>query len=269
MVAALFGWDSSLCERLRSTYNYSRMASQTDTGHLHPITHVIRDINSIFFDLGFRVALGPELESEYYNFEALNVPADHPARDMQETFWLTPLSRRRLMRTQTSPMQVRHMQEHEPPFRVIVPGKVFRNEATDATHEAQFYQVEGLMVEEGVTLGTLKGTLEHFFTRFFGADVGVRFRPSFFPFVEPGVEADISCFQCAGEGCRLCKRSGWIEMLGAGMVHPTVLEHGGIDTDRWQGFAFGVGVDRLAMIKYGINDVRQLYTGDLRFVNQF
>jgi phenylalanyl-tRNA synthetase alpha chain len=238
-------------------------------GHLHPLTQIQRDIVAIFTNLGFDVTHGPEVENEYYNFEALNIPDEHPSRDMQDTFWLKPLAERQLLRTHTSPNQIRYMQEHEPPLRVIVPGKVYRNEATDATHEAQFHQVEGLMVGREVSLATLKGTLETLFSQFFDTDIATRFRPSYFPFVEPGVEVDISCFCCGGDGCRLCKHSGWIELLGAGMVHPTVLEHGGVDPDEWQGFAFGIGLDRLAMVSYGIDDIRHLYSGDLRVVNQF
>lgn len=227
---------------------------------------MIAEINSIFAEIGFVFAEGPEAETEVYNFDRLNVPKDHPARDMQDTFWFrqadTPEPM--VLRTHTSPVQARYMETHEPPIRVIVPGKVFRNEATDATHEAQFYQLEGLHVDRGISLGHLKGTIEYFFSKFFEGDVEVRFRPSFFPFVEPGVEVDM---MLRGSESKLANR--WIEIMGAGMVHPNVLRDSGIDPTVYSGYAFGMGIDRLAVMKYGINDVRDLYTGDLRFVNQF
>ncbi|MEK7589735.1 MAG: phenylalanine--tRNA ligase subunit alpha [Patescibacteria group bacterium] len=237
-------------------------------GHLHPITQMINDINAIFYDMGFEVAYGPEMESEYYNFDALNIPKNHPSRGMHDTFWVKD-KKNTVMRTHTSNAQIRYMENNKPPIRIIVPGKVFRNEATDATHEAQFYQFEGLMIDEITTLGTLKGVLKTFLEKFFSKEVGIRFRPSYFPFVEPGIEVDMSCFKCEGKGCSICKSTGWIEVLGAGMVHPNVLKAGGIDSEKYQGFAFGVGIDRLGMLKYGIDDVRLLYNGDLRFVNQF
>lgn len=237
-------------------------------GHLHPMTKMIQEINSIFFSLGFEIVDGPEMESEYYNFDALNVPKDHPSRDMQDTFWIKG-KKETVLRTHTSNVQIRYMEKHEPPIRIISPGKVFRNEATDATHEAMFYQIEGLMVDENVTLANLKGVLEIFFEKFFGKKIRVRFRPSFFPFVEPGAEVDMSCFKCEGKGCSICKNTGWIEILGAGMVHPNVLKAVGIDSDKYQGFAFGGGIERLGMLKYGIDDMRLFYSGDLRFVNQF
>lgn len=236
--------------------------------HTHPITGLIREINSIFHEMGFEFAEGPEIETEHYNFDALNVPPNHPARDMQDTFWVKSQNRL-VMRTHTSPVQVRYMESHEPPFRIIVPGKVFRNEATDATHEAQFYQLEGLMVGKDITLGTLKSVLDTFLKKLVGKDIQTRFRPSYFPFVEPGVEVDMSCFKCEGKGCSICKQTGWIEIMGAGMVHPNVLQNAGIDSRVWQGFAFGAGIDRIAMLAYGIDDVRLFYSGDLRFVNQF
>lgn len=229
---------------------------------------MINEINSIFFALGFEFADGPEMESEYYNFDALNMPKNHPARGMQDTFWIKDREKT-VMRTHTSNAQVRYMERNKPPIRIIIPGKVFRNEATDTTHEAQFYQMEGLMIDEAATLGALKGVLKIFLEKFFGREIAIRFRPSFFPFVEPGIEADMSCFKCGGRGCSICKNTGWIEILGAGMVHPNVLKAGGIDSDKYQGFAFGVGIDRLGMLKYGIDDVRLFYNGDLRFVQQF
>jgi len=238
--------------------------------HIHPITRIIREINAIFNEMGFEFIDGPEVESEHYNFDALNIPEDHPARDLWDTFWLKPINLRRLLRTHTSPVQIRYMEKimknGGPPFQIIVPGKVYRNEATDMTHEAQFYQVEGLMVGRDITLATLRGVFKIFFEKFFGSDVEIRFRPSYFPFVEPGVEVDV---RLIGNDAPDRLRGRWIEILGAGMVHPKVLEHSGIDSRIWQGFAFGTGVERLGMLKYGIDDARLFHTGDLRFVNQF
>jgi phenylalanyl-tRNA synthetase alpha chain len=235
-------------------------------GHRHPMSSMIRDINAIFAEIGFVFAEGPEAEREYYNFDRLNVPKDHPSRDMQDTFWFKgkEVKEPTVLRTHTSPVQARYMESHEPPIRVIVPGKVFRNEATDATHEAQFYQLEGLYVDRGVHMGHLKGTVEYFFKKFFKGDVEVRFRPSFFPFVEPGVEVDM---RVTSGNSKLVGR--WIEVMGAGMVHPSVLEGSGIDPTVYSGFAFGIGIDRLGFMKYEFDDIRSLYNGDLRFVNQF
>ncbi len=254
-------------------------------GHRHPLTLLIAEVHAIFHKMGFSIAEGPELESEWYNFDALNVPQDHPSRDMQDTFYLKEpwgegKERKELLRTHTSPVQVRYLEAHPltpatpgNEVRIIVPGRVFRNEATDATHEAQFYQLEGLVVGEGVTLANLKAVLETFFAALFGKKLSVRFRAGFFPFVEPGVEVDISCFKCEGValsgGCALCKKTGWIEVMGAGMVHPLVLKNAGVSPERYQGFAFGTGIDRLAILKWGIDDIRLFYSGDLRFVNQF
>ena len=235
-------------------------------GHQHPLTQMISEINSIFAEIGFVFAEGPEVETEYYNFDQLNVPKDHPSRDMQDTFWFKEkdVSEPTVLRTHTSPVQARYMESHQPPIRIIVPGKVFRNETTDATHEAQFYQLEGLCVDKDISLGHLKGTLEYFFSKFFSGKTEVRFRPSFFPFVEPGVEVDMKLLEGSS------KLAGkWIEVMGAGMVHPNVLKASGIDPAVYSGFAFGMGIDRLGVMKYGIEDVRDLYTGDLRFVNQF
>lgn len=246
--------------------------SGSRVGHYHPVTLSIREIHSIFDSLGFQVVLGPELETEFYNFDALNVPADHPSRDMQDTFWTKHKNERGeklLLRTQTSAVQVRFMEDHPPPLKVIVPGKVFRNEATDATHELQFYQVEGLYVDTTVNLAQLKGTLEYFLNRFFGERTVIRFRPSFFPFTEPSVEVDSSCWFCRGGGCSICKQTGWIELGGAGMVHPAVFRSAQLDPTKWRGFAFGFGLERLLMLKHGVNDVRTLYNGDLRLVHQF
>lgn len=230
-------------------------------GHLHPINTAISRINAIFNKLGFEFAEGPLIESEHYNFDALNVPRDHPARDMHDTFWVKG-KKETVLRTHTSNVQVRYMEEHKPPIRIVTMGRVFRNEATDATHEAQFYQVEGLYVDKNVSLANLKGVLEHFFSEFYNRDITLRFRPGYFPFVEPGVEVDML----------LPKKDGtkvWVEVLGAGMVHPNVLKAGGIDPDEYTGFAFGGGIERLLMIGAEIDDVRLFHTGDLRFVNQF
>ncbi|MBC8465079.1 MAG: phenylalanine--tRNA ligase subunit alpha [Parcubacteria group bacterium] len=239
-----------------------------ENSHMHPLTRVINDSTRAFVELRFEVATGPELEDGYHNFDALNVPKNHPARDMQDTFWIKGMENM-LLRTHTSPVQARYMENHEPPFAIVVPGKVFRNEATDMTHEVQFFQTEGLVVGENISLANLKWTLEHFLKKLFGDDIAIQLRPGYFPFVEPGVEIDMRCFRCGGSGCPSCKGSGWIEILGAGMVHPNVLRAGGIDPDVWQGFAFGIGVDRIAMLRYGIPDVRLLYSGDLRISDQF
>lgn len=233
-------------------------------GHRHPLSSTIAEINAIFAEIGFVFAEGPEREDVAYNFDALNVPKDHPSRDMQDTFYIANQPDT-VMRTHTSPVQIRFMKEHKPPIKMICPGKVFRNEATDATHEAQFFQLEGLMIDKDVSLGHMKGVLEYFFSKFFGGEVEVRFRPSFFPFVEPGVEVDMKIAHNPDN-----KLSGkWIEIMGAGMVHPNVLRASGIDPEIYQGFAFGMGMERLAVLKYGIDDIRLMYSGDLRFINQF
>lgn len=235
-------------------------------GHRHPLSHMIAEINCIFAEIGFVFAEGPEAERESYNFDRLNVPKDHTSRDMQDTFWFknADVSVPTVLRTHTSPVQARYMESHTPPIRVIVPGKVFRNEATDATHEAQFYQLEGLYVDKGVHMGHLKGTIEYFFSKFFKGDVEVCFRPSFFPFVEPGVEVDM---RLNSGNSKLVGK--WVEVMGAGMVHPKVLSDSGIDPKEFSGFAFGIGIDRLGLMKYEFDDVRSLYNGDLRLVNQF
>jgi phenylalanyl-tRNA synthetase alpha chain len=234
-------------------------------GHKHPLSTMMAEINAIFAEIGFAFAEGPEMEYIKYNFDMLNVPKDHPSRDMQDTFYIEG-NDDVVMRTHTSPVQVRYMETHGAPIRMIVPGKVFRNEATDATHEAQFYQLEGLMVGPDVSMGHLKGVLQYFFGRFFGGDVEVRLRPSFFPFVEPGLEVDM---RITGAGAPEKLKDRWIEIMGAGMVHPHVLRGAGIDPEANQGFAFGMGMDRLAVMKYGVDDIRVLYNGDLRVVNQF
>jgi phenylalanyl-tRNA synthetase alpha chain len=235
-------------------------------GHQHPLTQMIAEINQIFSEIGFVFAEGPEAETEVYNFDKLNVAKDHPSRDMQDTFWFKDkdVSEPMVLRTHTSPVQARYMEANKPPIKMIVPGKVFRNEATDATHEAQFYQLEGLHIDKGVHLGHLKGTLEYFFSKFFSGRTEVRFRPSFFPFVEPGVEVDMKLLD---GNSKLAGK--WIEVMGAGMVHPNVLRNCGIDPTVYSGYAFGIGVDRLGVMRYGVEDIRDYYTGDLRFVNQF
>ena len=241
-------------------------------GRLHPTTQMVREICDAFASMGFQVVEGPEVEWDYYNFEMLNIPKDHPARDMWDTLWIDQVDdngeRPMLLRTHTSPMQVRTMQSADPPVRVIVPGKCYRYEATDATHEWHFYQVEGLAVDDGITFADMKGTLYEFARLIFGSERKVRFRVDFFPFVEPGAEMAIDCFMCKG-GCSVCKGTGWIEILGAGMVNPTVLEGVGYDSSRYTGFAFGMGVERIAMLKYGIDDIRLFYGNDLRFLRQF
>ena len=236
-------------------------------GHLHPIRQTLDEISDIFRAIGFSVADGPEIEDDWHNFEALNIPADHPARDSQDTFFLS--GGKNLLRTHTSPVQIRTMEKQQPPLRIIAPGRVFRNEATDATHSAVFHQVEGLSVGEGITFADLKGTLTHFIRRYFGSNVGFRFRPSHFQFTEPSAEVDIQCTFCGGLGCRVCKGSGWLEMLGCGMVHPNVLTAVKYDTDKYTGFAFGMGVERLSMFKYGIEDIRLFYENDIQFLEQF
>ncbi len=235
-------------------------------GHLHPLTIVKKEIEGIFETMGFESVEGPLVETEWYNFDALNIPKDHPARDAWDTFWL---KNRMLLRTHTSPVQIRYMEKHQPPLRVISPGKVFRHEATDTSHEFDFWQLEGLVVDKNITVANFKGIISEFFKRFFKKDLKIRLRPGYFPFVEPGFEVDMSCIFCQGKGCPVCKRTGWIEMLGAGMVHPKVLENVGLVSANWQGFAFGIGMDRLAMLKYKINDVRLFKSGDLRFLEQF
>ncbi len=247
------------------------MENKGNLGHMHPLSQVITQTTKIFKDLGFVVADGPELEDSFHNFDALNIPDDHPARDMQDTFWVKPLSSKKLMRTHTSSVQVRYLEANKDnlPIKIVIPGKVFRNEATDSTHEAQFFQIEGLYIDKEVSVAHLKGTLEYFLKNLYGSDTQIRLRPSFFAFVEPGFEVDISCFKCKGAGCSLCKQTGWIEVLGAGLVHANVLKAVGIDPEEWQGFAFGCGIDRLAMMKFGIDDIRNFYSGDLRFINQF
>jgi phenylalanyl-tRNA synthetase alpha chain len=235
-------------------------------GGLHPITRTLERLERIFAGMGFLIADGPEIEDDYHNFEALNIPANHPARAMHDTFYFDA---HRLLRTHTSPVQVRYMERHRPPLRIIAPGRVYRRDAIDVTHSPMFFQVEGLMVDEGVAFADLKGVLTGFLRRFFERDLAVRFRPSYFPFTEPSTEVDMGCVFCDGHGCRVCKETGWLEVLGAGVVHPEVLRYVKIDSERYTGFAFGVGVERLAMLRYDVNDLRLFYENDLRFLRQF
>lgn len=243
-------------------------------GHFHPNTIVQKDLEDLFSSMGFMVLSGPELESDYYNFTALNIPETHPARDMQDTFYLkdhsTPdVADKWVMRTHTSPMQVRAMQKFGAPLRAIVPGKCFRNEATDVRHEHTFYQLEGLVIDKGINFSHLKGVLEVVAKHLYGEKTAVRLRPKFYPFVEPGVNGEVTCFTCAGKGCRLCKNTGWLEIFGAGMIHRSVLAEGGIDHKEYSGFAFGFGLTRLVMLRYGIDDIRLLESGNLKFLEQF
>ncbi|HAG51773.1 MAG TPA: phenylalanine--tRNA ligase subunit alpha, partial [Deltaproteobacteria bacterium] len=234
------------------------------SGKRHPITQIMNDVKRIFLGMGFTVAEGPEVETDYYNFEALNIPKDHPARDMQDTFYISDDI---LLRTHTSPVQIRVMQSQKPPLRVIVPGKVYRRDS-DITHTPMFHQVEGFMVDEHITFGNLKGVLSAFLHSLFGEDIAVRFRPSFFPFTEPSAEVDIQCVICNGKGCRVCKNSGWLEILGSGMIHPMVFKAVGYDSERFTGFAFGMGIERIAMLKFGIDDIRLFFENDVRFLRQ-
>ncbi len=238
----------------------------TPTGHIHPLTRVQRELEDVFIGMGFSIVEGPEVELDYYNFQALNIPENHPARDTQDTFYITDNI---LLRSQTSPVQVRTMEKQKPPIRIISPGRVYRSDALDATHSPLFHQLEGLVVDRGITMGDLKGTLEIFAKRVFGENTKIRFRPHHFPFTEPSAEVDVSCFVCGGKGCRLCKGEGWIEILGAGMVHPFVLSNCGIDPEVYSGFAFGLGLERITMTKYGIDDIRLFYENDERFLEQF
>jgi phenylalanyl-tRNA synthetase alpha chain len=235
-------------------------------GHLHPLTQIQRELEDLFVSLGFTVLDGPEVETEYHNFDALNIPADHPARDMQDTFWLEGGN---LLRTHTSPVQVRGMEKLGPPLRMIAPGRAFRNESVDASHEHTFYQLEGMMIDRDVSVAHLLYFMRTLLAAIFKREVTVRLRPGYFPFVEPGFELDVQCLICGGPGCPVCKQSGWVELLPCGLVHPNVLRKSGIDPGQWNGFAFGLGLTRLVMMRYGIDDVRLLQSGDLRFLEQF
>lgn len=241
-------------------------AKRKTLGHSHPNTRVLREIEDIFIGMGYEVVAGPEVEYDYYNFEALNIPADHPAKDEQDTFYIKDDI---LLRTQTSPVQVHEMEKGKLPIRMIAPGRVFRSDAVDATHSPSFHQIEGMVVDKNITFADLKGTLAEFAKRLFGEDTQVKFRPHHFPFTEPSAEVDITCFKCGGKGCRFCKGEGWIEILGCGSVHPKVLKMSGIDPDVYSGFAFGMGLERIALLKYEIDDMRLLYENDIRFLEQF
>jgi phenylalanyl-tRNA synthetase alpha chain len=241
-------------------------AKKNNVGHSHPNTLALEEIKKIFIGMGYEVVEGPEVEYDYYNFEALNIPANHPAKDEQDTFYIND---KIVLRTQTSSVQVREMERGKLPLRMISPGRVYRADEVDATHSPCFHQVEGLVIDENITFADLKGTLVEFAKEIFGPDTKVKFRPHHFPFTEPSAEMDVSCFKCGGKGCRMCKGEGWIEILGCGMVHPHVLEMSGIDTEKYTGFAFGVGLERIALLKYEIDDMRLLYENDTRFLKQF
>ncbi len=258
--------DAALEQQLAGeTVDVTLPGRQQSRGGLHPVTQTLARIEHIFSAAGYEVAEGPEIEDEYHNFEALNIPSHHPARAMHDTFYVEPGT---VLRTHTSPVQVRTMEKGEPPFRMICPGRVYRCDS-DITHTPMFHQVEGLVVDEGVSFADLKGTLEDFLQAFFETELAVRFRPSYFPFTEPSAEVDMSCVMCAGKGCRVCSHTGWLEVLGCGMVHPRVLEMSGVDSERFSGFAFGLGVERLAMLRYGVNDLRLFFENDLKFLRQF
>lgn len=251
---------------LAETIDVTIPGKRPPKGKKHPLTTVLDDLKDIFIGMGFSIAEGPEVELDYYNFEALNIPKDHPARDTQDTFYINDNV---VLRTQTSPVQIRTMENQKPPIRVIAPGRVYRSDAVDATHSPVFHQIEGLVVDKGITMTDLKGTLETFVHKLYGSDTRLRFRPHHFPFTEPSAEVDISCFNCGGEGCRICKGEGWIEILGCGMVHPKVLKICGIDPDVYSGFAFGIGLERVAMFRYDIDDLRLFYENDINFLKQF
>jgi phenylalanyl-tRNA synthetase alpha chain len=250
----------------KRTFDFTLPGDAPPVGRLHPLTLVLRQIKSCFLGMGFSIAQGPEVESEYYNFEALNIPKGHPARDMQDTFYIRDGI---VLRTHTSPVQVRVMEKQQPPVRIISPGRCYRHDTPDATHSPMFHQVEGLCVDEGISFADLKGTILSFAKRMFGSDMQIRFRPSFFPFTEPSAEYDFSCLICRGKGCRVCKGSGWIEISGAGMVNPAVFRYVNYDPEKYTGFAFGMGVERIAMLVYEVHDIRMFYENDVRFLDQF
>ncbi|HKK96078.1 MAG TPA: phenylalanine--tRNA ligase subunit alpha [Anaerovoracaceae bacterium] len=251
---------------MNETIDVTEPGKEMKLGSKHPITVTIEEISDIFKSMGFSITEGPEVESVFYNFDALNAEPNHPARDMTDTFYITDDI---LLRTQTSPVQIRTLEKQKPPVMVMAPGRCFRCDTPDATHSPMFHQIEGLVVDEGITMGDLRGVLDKFAKEMFGSEVKTKFRPHHFPFTEPSAEMDISCFKCGGKGCRVCKGSGWIEVLGCGMIHPNVLKVGGIDTEKYTGFAFGVGVERIAMLKYNIDDIRLMYENDMRFIEQF
>ena len=248
------------------TVDVTMPGKKPEIGHRHPLNIVLDEVKDIFIGMGFSIATGPEIEWDYYNFEALNIPEGHPARDTQDTFYITE---KMLLRTQTSPCQIRYMENHKPPIRMIAPGRVFRSDPVDATHSPLFHQIEGLVVDKNITMADLKGNLLTLAKKLYGEDTEIRLRPHHFPFTEPSCEIDVSCFRCHGKGCPMCKGEGWIEILGAGMVHPKVLERGGIDPEEYSGFAFGLGVERLAMFRFAVDDMRLFYDNDIRFLSQF
>lgn len=259
--------DKVLEKRLQTeTIDITMPGKEIKIGKKHPLTQGLDELKDIFIGMGFKIAEGPEVETIYYNFDALNAPSNHPSRDMRDTFYI---NKDVVLRTQTSPVQVRVMERIKPPIRIISPGRCFRNDTPDATHSPMFHQLEGLVIDKGITLGDLKGTLEVFVKAFLGTQTEIKFRPHHFPFTEPSAEVDASCFKCGGKGCNFCKGSGWIELLGAGMVHPNVLRNCGINPEEYSGFAFGMGIDCLTMLKYGIDDIRLFFENDMRFLNQF
>lgn len=258
---------AKLLEKLKSeSIDVTEPSVKRSRGHMHPVTSVKREITDIFLSMGFSLKNGPQIDTVYNNFDALNAPKDHPSRSKSDTFYFDS---EKLLRTQTSPVQIRVMKEGRPPFRMFSIGRCFRNDSPDATHSPMFHQIEGLVVDRGVKLTDLKGTLEHFAAAMFGPETKIKFRPHYFPFTEPSGEVDVSCFKCEGKGCRFCKGSGWIEILGCGMVHPNVLKECGIDPDQYSGFAFGMGLERIAMLKHEIDDLRLIYENDLRMIRQF
>lgn len=259
--------DKAIEEKLATeNIDVTMPSKKIDLGSVHPITQVINDVKDIFIGMGYQIADGPEIELATYNFDKLNTPPDHPARDVQDTFYITDDI---LLRSQTSPVQARVMEEQKPPIKIICPGAVYRSDSVDATHSPVFHQIEGLVIDKNISMADLKGTLAMFAKKCLGEKTEIRFRPHHFPFTEPSAEADVSCFVCGGKGCRVCKGEGWIELLGCGMVHPNVLRYCGIDPEEYSGFAFGFGVERIAMAKFGIDDMRLLYENDVRFLKQF
>ncbi len=251
---------------LNETIDVTMPGKKNELGHKHPLSIVLDEVKDIFIGMGFQIATGPEVEWDYYNFEALNIPEGHPARDTQDTFYITE---KMLLRTQTSPVQIRVMENRKPPIRVIAPGRVYRSDPVDATHSPVFHQIEGLVVDKNITMADLKGNLLALAKKLYGEDTKIRLRPHHFPFTEPSCEIDVSCFRCGGKGCPMCKGEGWIEILGAGMVHPKVLERGGIDPEEYSGFAFGMGLERLVMFRFSVDDLRLFYDNDKRFLEQF
>ena len=251
---------------VKETIDVTMPGKELELGHKHPLTRVLDEIKGIFMGMGFKIAEGPEVDMVYYNFDALNAPKNHPSRDLSDTFYITDDI---LLRTQTSTVQIRTMEKMKPPIRIISPGRCFRRDTPDATHSPMFHQIEGLVVDKNITMADLKGTLDVFAKQLFGVATKTKFRPHYFPFTEPSAEVDVTCFKCQGSGCRVCKGSGWIEILGAGMVHPNVLKICGIDPEEYSGFAFGMGLDRIAMLSLGIDDIRLFFENDMRFINQF